>query len=201
MIPIILSASIETLALGVQVIGITGIRTRFSLVIQRSKKQGQSSLDLADDEAPNEIELNGYLYRAIATNHYDWSDSKVTHWYNQRGEDSESRIKELKLDFDADQFPCSDFKANALYFLIASLAYDLLPLLRQVLLERLSRHRAPTLRSRLYAMTGKVVKTGRQWFVKLQEPNRKLLAAAMLALRRFEPLTRGYVGIQALFSY
>lgn len=93
------------------------------------------------------------------------------------------------MDFGGDQLPCSDFKANALYFLIASLAYNLLALLRQVLPERLSRHRAPTLRSRLYAMAGKVVKTGRQWFVKLQEPNRELLAEVMLALRRFEPLT------------
>ena len=51
-------------------------------------------------------------------------------WYNQRGEDSENRIKELKLDFGVDQLPCSDFYANARNFLIAALSYNLLTLLR-----------------------------------------------------------------------
>jgi hypothetical protein len=38
------------------------------------------------------------------------------HFYNQRAEDSENRIKELKNDFGAKQMPCADFNANALYF-------------------------------------------------------------------------------------
>ena len=37
----------------------------------------------------------GYIDRAIATNRSDLSDSAVIHWYNQRAEDSENRIKEL----------------------------------------------------------------------------------------------------------
>ena len=35
-----------------------------------------------------------------------------------QAEDSENRIKELKLDFGGDTLPCSDFNANALCFLI-----------------------------------------------------------------------------------
>jgi hypothetical protein len=42
-------------------------------------------------------------------------------------EDSENRIKELKLDVGGDTLPCSDFNANALYFRIAVLSYHLLP--------------------------------------------------------------------------
>ncbi|CAC9518755.1 IS1380-Spn1, transposase [uncultured Gammaproteobacteria bacterium] len=30
----------------------------------------------------------------------------IIHFYNQRGEDSENRIKELKNDFGARQMPC-----------------------------------------------------------------------------------------------
>ncbi|MBL4671863.1 MAG: transposase [Arenicella sp.] len=60
-----------------------------------------------------------YLYcRAIATNRAEPNNSEVVHWYNQRTEHSENRIKELKLDFGANQLPCSDFNANALYFAI-----------------------------------------------------------------------------------
>ncbi len=45
-----------------------------------------------------------------------------------------------------------------------------------------------TLRSRLYAMAVKVVKTGRQVFVKLKEKHRTLLEQVLIALKEFEPL-------------
>ena len=40
---------------------------------------------------------------------------------------------------------------------------------------------------RLYAMAAKVIKTGRQLFVKLQARNQILLEQVLIALRRFEP--------------
>ena len=58
----------------------------------------------------------------------------------QRGEDSENRIKELKLDFGGDTLPCSDFVANALYFLISALSYNLFALMRHLLPGELSQH-------------------------------------------------------------
>ena len=69
----------------------------------------------------------------IVAHQDDLSNSEIIHWYkvngcaasregalgyNQRAEDSENRIEELKLDFGGDTLPCSDFAANALYFLI-----------------------------------------------------------------------------------
>jgi hypothetical protein len=111
----------------------------------------------------------------------------VVHWYNQRAEDSENRIKELKLDFGGDTLPCSDFEANALYFRIAALSYNLFALMRQLLPEDLADHRVTTIRWRLYGMAAKVVKTGRQVWFKLQDKQRNLLAQVLLALRRFEP--------------
>lgn len=159
----------------------------FTLVIQRKRIKGQTELDLNDQESGDEIRAHGYVYRAIATNQSDWSNSKIIHWYNQRAEDSENRIKELKLDFGGDTLPCSDFNANALYFLISALSYNLFALMRQLLPEELAHHRAPTLRWRLYAMAAKVIKTGRQLFVKLQASNQTLLELVLIALRRFEP--------------
>jgi len=41
----------------------------------------------------------------IATNRDELSDSQIIHCYNQRAEDSENRIKELKLDFGGDNYP------------------------------------------------------------------------------------------------
>lgn len=159
----------------------------FTLVVQRMRIKGQTELDLEGDNTGEEIVSEGYIYRAIATNKNEWSDSEIVHWYNQRGEDSENRIKELKLDFGADTLPCSDFNANALYFFLSAIAYNLFALMRQLLPEELSHHRAMTIRWRLYAMAAKVVKTGRQIFVKLQSKNQQLLGQVLAALRRFDP--------------
>lgn len=160
----------------------------FSLVIQRSQVSNQKALDLGDESSSSaELEMDGYIYRAIATNHDGWTDSEVIHWYNQRGEDSENRIKELKLDLGGDCLPCSDFEASGVYFLISALAYNLLALLRELLPESLSRCRAPTLRNRLYAMAGKLVKSGRSWYLKVQAKNQALLSEVTLSLRRFKP--------------
>jgi hypothetical protein len=84
-------------------------------------------------QAPEQITTGPYIYRAIATNLEILSDSKIVHFYNQRAEDSENRIKELKNDFGAKQMPCADFNANALYFDICSLSYNLFALMRQLL--------------------------------------------------------------------
>lgn len=159
----------------------------FTLIIQRKPLQGQLNLSLDSEDSVEGINLGGYVYRAIATHRDKLSDSYIIHWYNQRAEDSENRIKELKLDFGGDTLPCSDFKANALYLLITALSYNLFALMRQLLPEELAHHRAPTLRWRLYAIAAKVVRTGRQLFVKLKENHRTLLEQVLLALKEFEP--------------
>ena len=98
----------------------------FTLILQRTRIKGQVELALENDNSEEETTVDGYLYRAIATNQNEWSNSEIIHWYNQRGEDSENRIKELKLDFGGDTLPCSDFNANALYFLLSTLYYNFL---------------------------------------------------------------------------
>lgn len=159
----------------------------FTLIIQRKAIQGQASLDLESEDCLDEINQGGYVYRAIATNRDTLSDCQTVHWYNQRAEDSENRIKELKLDFGGGTLPCSDFNANALYFLISALSYNLFALMRQLLPGELAQHRAITIRWRLYGMAAKVVKTGRQLFVKLAERHRMLLEQVLIALKAFEP--------------
>lgn len=159
----------------------------FTLVVQRKAIEGQTSLELTPADTADEVSIGGYIYRAIATNRDQLSDSEIVHWYNQRAEDSENRIKELKLDFGGDTLPCSNFEANALYFLITALSYNVFALMRALLPPELSRHRVVTLRWRLYAIAAKVIKTGRQWYVKLKEQHRALLEKVLLSLKEFEP--------------
>ena len=78
------------------------------------------------------------IYRAIATNKDELSDPEVVHFYNQRGEASENRIKELRSDFAAARLPCGDFHANAAWLMLSSMAYNLFALMRMVLPHSLS---------------------------------------------------------------
>ncbi|PID42550.1 MAG: hypothetical protein CSB48_10075 [Proteobacteria bacterium] len=50
----------------------------FGLIIQRSQILNQKTPDLGDESSSdNELEMDGYIYRAIATNHDDRADSEV----------------------------------------------------------------------------------------------------------------------------
>lgn len=99
----------------------------FTLIIQRKLVKGQVNLNLESQDSSYGINLNGYVYRSIASNRDGLSDSQIVHWYNQRAEGSENRIKELKLDFGGNTLPCSNFDTNALYFLISALSYNCSP--------------------------------------------------------------------------
>ena len=167
----------------------TDHETPLNLVIQRKVLKGQSELDIDIETADTtEITHQGYLYRAIVCNYENWTDSRIIHWYNQRGEDSENRIKELKLDFDGDVLPCSDFDANALYFMMSAMLLNLFALMRLLLPEKLSHHRVITLRWKVYAIAAKVVRTGRQICIKMMHKNQELLEAILERIRTLKEM-------------
>jgi hypothetical protein len=162
------------------------LETPFTVVVQRKPLSGQ--VDLAFDiegEVVDEVIHEGCLYRAIATNRTALSNSDVIHWYNQRAEHSENRIKELKLDFGANRLPCGDFDANALYFAICTLAYNLFALMRMLLPAQWEACRATTIRWRLYALAGKVVRHGRSVTLKLTQSGVQLLAEILSRIKAF----------------
>lgn len=153
--------------------------TPFELVIQRCLKETDPKLPLQQElpgmSIDERIEIGKYVYRAIATNCCGRDDSQVVHFYNQRGEYSENRIKELKSDFAARRVPCSDFDANALYVTVCALAYNVFALLRATLPSEFRFSRAPTVRIRLYGLGAKIVRHGRRCMLKLRVCHRHLL--------------------------
>ncbi len=159
-------------------------RHSFTVIVQRRFIKGQQEMDLGVQDEQEIIRCGTYLYRAIAVSDVStMSDSDWVHWYNQRGEHSENRIKELKHDFAADHMPCRDFDANALYFSLCALAYNLFALLRMYLPSCFESTRAKTIRWRIFALAGKVVRHGRKIYLKLKESHRVLLGSMLLALK------------------
>ncbi len=159
----------------------------FTLIVQRCFIKGQQEMDLEELEDQETLRNGAYLYRAIAVSpDLALTDSQWVHWYNQRGEHSENRIKELKADFAADRMPCQNFDANALYFALCALAYNLFTLFRMFLPACFESTRAKTIRWRIFALAGKVVRHGRKLYLKLKQAHHDLLSDI---LRRLSPLS------------
>ena len=99
---------------------------------QKIKEQPQAAgktLSLFPDD---EIHRN-YRYSAYFTS-LELSCAEVLRLYRGRG-DAENRIKELKYDFAADSFNMKNFWATEATLNTVMLAYNLMSLLRQVLLN------------------------------------------------------------------
>ena len=107
-------------------------------------------------------------FTAIATNRTEEAE-QVVKWYNQRGQCSENRIKELKIGFGMERMPCGQLEANAVFFRIGVLAYNVGRLFVLKTLEKSwHRHQVQTLRWKLYETAGKIVFHGRNVWLKVR---------------------------------
>ena len=160
--------------------------TIFDIVIQRSLKSEVSDLanqrELPGLSIPTYLETDQYVYCGVATNIKGLDDSRIVHEYNQCGECSENRIKELKSDFAVGRLPCRDFGANAQYICMCVLAYNVFALMRAGLPPEFRFARATTLRVRLFALAAKIVRHGRQWILKLHKTHYQLLSRVFVHL-------------------
>ena len=164
----------------------------FVLVVQR-RLIGEREADPQPDLFPGLLgdvdeetaTCGRYMYRAIATNldGDGLDDHQVVRFYNLRADRSENRIKELRSDFAAAHLPCSGFDANAAWFMLCSIAYNLLALMRMILQSAWERCRAITVRYRLYALAGQIVHHARQWTLKLNADHRAVFDQAIWSIR------------------
>jgi len=149
--------------------------TAFRLIVIR--RPYQSTLFAEEDEK--------LKYTVIATNRTE-SAEEVVAWYNQRGECSENRIKELKIGFGMERMPCGQLTANAMFFRIGILAYNLFRLFTvKVLSPSWCRHQVQTVRWRLYQVAGKIVFHGGQVFLKVRRGLCRLFGDIRLRIWEF----------------
>jgi hypothetical protein len=142
----------------------------FRLVVIRRPFQGNL---FSNEESPER-------YTVIATNR-GGSVEELVKWYNQRGECSENRIKELKIGFGMERMPCGQFEANAVFFRIGVLAYNIGRLFLLLTMdESWHRHQVQTLRWKLYGTAGKIVFHGRAVYLKVRRSLQKLFSRVRL---------------------
>ena len=132
----------------------------FRLVIKREERRQKN---LFDQER--------YFHYAVATNlPEEKSAFDVLSWHNQRGQ-AENFNKELKIGFGQDQMPCGQTFANAVYFRIGVIAYNLF-----VGFKRLTcpaswkQHTMTTVRWKLIQIAGLIVHHAGQVILKLVAP-------------------------------
>jgi hypothetical protein len=105
-----------------------------------------------------------YCYHGIATNATEeqMNSAQVIHWHNDRA-CSENYNKELKIGFNLEYMPCGEFEANAVWFGLGVLAYQLFILSKLYLLpEGWLKKSIRTVRWQLIQLAGKVVRHSRQ---------------------------------------
>jgi hypothetical protein len=110
---------------------------------------------------------NSYHYHCIATSLVEESAHEVVWQYNERSQ-IENHIKELKGGFGMDRLPSGDFAANAVYFGIGIMTYNLF--IAQKLFIMPDGWKAKTIKSIRWLMVevaGKLIAHGRRVILKL----------------------------------
>lgn len=126
-----------------------------------------------------------YFYHAIATNREE-AASEVVKLHNHRGE-VENYIKELKSGFGMEWMPCGEANANAVFFRVGVIAYNLFLAMKLLALPAWYRtFTIATVRWRLYQAAGAVVRHAHQLLLKLAAPVNKVVLFCKFRLRCYE---------------
>ncbi len=150
----------------------------FRLVVKREIRRQKDLFEKEED----------YFYHAVATN---WEEEKkdtyqVLTWHNQRGE-AESFNKELKIGFGMEYMPCGESYANAVFFRIGVMAYNLF-----IGFKRLScplawaKHTIATFRWKMVQVAGHIVKHAGNVILKLATDMRELALFKEIRQRCYE---------------
>jgi len=129
--------------------------------IQKRPKATGKKLRLFDDEGI----YKNYRYSCYITN-LDLPAKTVWDLYRNRA-NAENQIKELKYDFGAGSFNMNDFYATEAALNFVMMAYNLMSLFRQVILNTPVHQTLKTMRYKIFAIGGYFIKQGNYRILKL----------------------------------
>jgi hypothetical protein len=129
----------------------------FRLVVVRRPRD----IDMFEKESP-------WRYHAVASNRAGEDAAATMRWYSKRGDASENRIKELKIGVGMESMPCGTFEANAVFFALGVLTYNLYIGFRMDTLGGdMATAQLRTVRWRLFQTAGRVVRHARKLALKI----------------------------------
>lgn len=129
-----------------------------------------------------------YFYHAVASN---WpseqtSAAEVLAWHNRRGQ-AENFLKELKGGLGLDRMPCGQSFANAVFFRLGVIAYNLFTGFKRLSCpDSWWHHTLATLRWKLIQVAGRIIHHAGQVVLKLALDAEKLLLFRSIRKRCFE---------------
>jgi hypothetical protein len=132
----------------------------FRLVVKREvRRQGELF----------EVKGAPYFYHAVATNwlEEEKNTEEILKWHNQRGQ-AENFNKELKIGLGMERMPCGQTHANAVFFRIGVIAYNLfIGFKRLCCPEGWRKHTIATFRWKMVQVAGRIVRHGGETVIKL----------------------------------
>ena len=158
--------------------GFSSERSRFRLIAKRTPLNEQGDL------------FRRYKYWVVATNlpteRYD--ALAVIQYHQGRGE-MERIIGELKSVWNLDHLPCGQFSANALYFTVGVLAYNLMQMLRVMTMPRDTWKKSMrSIRYQLLHLAGRLLSHARYMLLRLVAPDETITAFQRIYARvRYAP--------------
>jgi hypothetical protein len=150
----------------------------FRLVIKRERRRQRELFEKAEP----------FFYHAVATN---WSEKEkntceVLSWHNQRGQ-AENFNKELKNGMGMDRMPCGQSYANAVFFRIGVIAYNLfIGFKRLACPESWMKQTIATFRWKMVQVAGRIVKHAGEVVLKLMIDLEKLELFQGIRKKSFE---------------
>jgi hypothetical protein len=133
-------------------------------------------------------QVGQYFYHAVATN---WLEEEkdtweVLKWHNQRGQ-PENFNKELKIGLGMERMPCGQTHANAVFFRIGVIAYNLfIGFKRLSCPESWAKHTIATFRWKMVQVAGRIVKHAGETVLKLMIDLEKLELFKGIRRKSFE---------------
>ena len=148
-----------------------GPRWSSSLSKGSTKKDSVPDRYLAIRVSPSQGELfsdgNAYRYYAVVTNNWEWDGERLLRWHREKCGTIEKVFDVLKNDLGAGVMPCGRFYANAAWWRLNCIAYNVISVMkRKALPLAWHAYRMKALRFFLIGVAGRVVRTGRQVFLR-----------------------------------
>ena len=146
-------------------------RKEWAEVVFVPNKAVQTDRYLAIRVRPSQGELfadgNLYHYFAVVTNMWDWDGERLLRWHREKCGTVEKVHDVVKNDLGGGVMPCGRFFSNAAWWRLNCIAYNIISVMKQKALpDAWLSYRMKALRFFLIGVAGKVIRTGRQIYLR-----------------------------------